>query len=68
MTIDIGENFLLDGTAKDIWEAAKEIYSSRGNTTVLSKIEGILHDLRQGNMEVNILTNSQGIGSNQMFF
>ncbi|RVW65335.1 hypothetical protein CK203_058129 [Vitis vinifera] len=31
MNNDIGENFLLFGTAKDIWDAAKETYSSSEN-------------------------------------
>ena len=30
---DISENFLLFGIVKDIWDAAKETYSSSGNTT-----------------------------------
>ena len=30
---DISENFLLFGTAKDIWDAGKETYSSSKNTT-----------------------------------
>ena len=29
MNNDIGENFLLYETAKDIWDAAKEIYSNK---------------------------------------
>ncbi|RVW34517.1 Copia protein [Vitis vinifera] len=36
MNNDIGENFLLFGTAKDIWDAAKETYSSSENTSELS--------------------------------
>ncbi|KAH9678967.1 retrovirus-related pol polyprotein from transposon RE1 [Citrus sinensis] len=32
MNNDIGENFLLYGTAKEIWDAAKETYSSSENT------------------------------------
>ncbi|RVW29071.1 Retrovirus-related Pol polyprotein from transposon RE1 [Vitis vinifera] len=35
MNNDIGENFLLFGTAKDIWDAAKETYSSSENTSEL---------------------------------
>ncbi|KAH9696724.1 reverse transcriptase Ty1/copia-type domain-containing protein [Citrus sinensis] len=33
MNNDIGENFLLFGTANDIWDAAKETYSSSENTS-----------------------------------
>ena len=35
MNNDIGENFLLFGTAKDIWDAAKETYSSSENISEL---------------------------------
>ena len=60
MNNDIGENFLLYGTAKEIWDAAKEIYSDNENTAELFEIEGTLHDLRQGNQPVtqyfNLLT------------
>ncbi|RVW98977.1 Retrovirus-related Pol polyprotein from transposon TNT 1-94 [Vitis vinifera] len=35
MNNDIGENFLLFRTAKDIWDAAKETYSSSENTSEL---------------------------------
>ena len=48
MTNEIGENFLLYSTAKEIWDAARETYSSSENTTELFEAESILHDLRQG--------------------
>ncbi|RVW93089.1 Retrovirus-related Pol polyprotein from transposon TNT 1-94 [Vitis vinifera] len=48
MNNDIGENFLLFGTAKDIWDAAKETYSSSENTSELFQVESALHDFRQG--------------------
>nr|CAN64661.1 hypothetical protein VITISV_034785 [Vitis vinifera] len=35
MNNDIGENFLLFGTTKDIWDATKETYSSSKNTSEL---------------------------------
>ncbi|RVW87882.1 Retrovirus-related Pol polyprotein from transposon RE1 [Vitis vinifera] len=38
MNNDIGENFLLFGTAKDIWDAAKETYSSSENTSELFRL------------------------------
>ena len=60
MNNDIGENFLLYGTAKEIWEAARETYSSSDNTAELFEIEALLHDLRQGELSVtqyfNVLT------------
>ena len=46
MTNEIGENFLLYRTAKEIWDAAKETYSSFEKTSELFGIEAILHDLR----------------------
>ncbi|RVX01253.1 Retrovirus-related Pol polyprotein from transposon RE1 [Vitis vinifera] len=49
---DIGENFLLFGTAKDIWDAAKETYSSSENTSELFQVESALHDFRQGEQSV----------------
>ncbi|RVW63213.1 Copia protein [Vitis vinifera] len=48
MNNDIGENFLLFETAKDIWDAAKETYSSSENTSELFQVESALHDFRQG--------------------
>ncbi|RVX23158.1 hypothetical protein CK203_000126 [Vitis vinifera] len=52
MNNDIGENFLLFGTAKDIWDAAKETYSSSENTSELFQVESALHDFRQGEQSV----------------
>ncbi|RVX06283.1 Retrovirus-related Pol polyprotein from transposon TNT 1-94 [Vitis vinifera] len=49
---DISENFLLFGTAKDIWDAAKETYSSSENTSELFQVESALHDFRQGEQSV----------------
>ncbi|RVW34590.1 Retrovirus-related Pol polyprotein from transposon RE1 [Vitis vinifera] len=51
MNNDIGENFLLFGTAKDIWDAAKETYSSSENTSELFRLNQ-LHDFRQGEQSV----------------
>ena len=42
---DIRENFLLYKSIKEIWDMAKETYSSIENTTEIFKIESILHDL-----------------------
>ncbi|RVW77397.1 Retrovirus-related Pol polyprotein from transposon TNT 1-94 [Vitis vinifera] len=39
-------------TAKDIWDAAKETYSSSENTSELFQIESTLHDFRQGEQSV----------------
>jgi hypothetical protein len=52
MTNEIGENFLLYGTAKEIWEAARETYSSSENTSELFEIEAVLHDLRQRELSI----------------
>ena len=47
MTNKIWENFLLYGTTKEIWDAARETYSSSENTSELFKIKAVLYDLRQ---------------------
>ncbi|RVW63053.1 Retrovirus-related Pol polyprotein from transposon TNT 1-94 [Vitis vinifera] len=52
MTADIGENFLSFDTAKEIWDTAKETFSDKENTSEIIQIEGILHNLRQGNLTV----------------
>ena len=52
MTNDIGENFLLYGIANEIWDAARDTYSSSDNMAELFGIESILHDLRQGDCTV----------------
>ncbi|RVX00253.1 hypothetical protein CK203_026625 [Vitis vinifera] len=52
MTNDIGENFLLYGTTKEIWDAAKETYSNNENTSELFEVESVLHDFRQGELTV----------------
>ena len=52
MTNEIGENFLLYSTAQEIWEAAKEFYSSKENTSEIFETESSLHDLRQGDLNV----------------
>ncbi|RVW37306.1 Retrovirus-related Pol polyprotein from transposon RE2 [Vitis vinifera] len=52
MTADIGENFLSFDTAKEIWDTEKETFSDKENTSEIIHIEGILHDLRQGNLTV----------------
>ncbi|RVW33887.1 Retrovirus-related Pol polyprotein from transposon RE1 [Vitis vinifera] len=55
MNNDIGRNFLLFGTAKDIWDAAKETYSSSEILQNCFRFESALHDFRQG--EHNIQAN-----------
>ena len=54
MTTEISENFLLHTTAKEIWNAVREIFSSRDNTAKLFHVESILHDLRQGENSVTV--------------
>ncbi|XP_055814542.1 uncharacterized protein LOC129884238 [Solanum dulcamara] len=60
MTIEIGEIFLLYTTAKEIWDAARDMYFSNDNTLELFAIESTLHDLRHGQLSVtayyNLLT------------
>jgi hypothetical protein len=52
MTTDVGENFLLFKTAKEIWDAARDTYSSSENSSALLAIETRLYDLRQGDLNV----------------
>ena len=46
MTNESGEDFMYYGTAKEIWNAAKETYSNVDNTSVIFEIKSLLHDLR----------------------
>ncbi|KAL7590018.1 hypothetical protein Lser_V15G38280 [Lactuca serriola] len=52
MTTEVGENIILYKTAQEIWEAAKETYSSTENSSELFKFETKLYDLRQGDLSV----------------
>ncbi|RVW39091.1 Retrovirus-related Pol polyprotein from transposon TNT 1-94 [Vitis vinifera] len=52
MTNGIGENFMYYGTAKEIWDAARETYSNIDNTSATFEIKSILQDLRQGDSTV----------------
>ncbi|KAL6323499.1 hypothetical protein AAG906_039074 [Vitis piasezkii] len=52
MNTNIGENFLLYGTTKEIWDAARETYSNSENTSEIFEIEATLHDLRQGDLSI----------------
>ena len=65
MTNEIGENFLLYNTTHDIWDAAKEFYSSKENTSEIFEIETTLHDLHQGDFSVTQYS-SPAIGNNWM--
>ena len=58
MTNEIGENFLLYVTTKDIWDAAKETYSSFDNSSELFAVESILHNLCQGDLMVTQYLNT----------
>ena len=46
MTTETGENFMYYKTAKEIWDAARETYSNKDNTSAIFEIKGILHDLK----------------------
>ena len=52
MINDIGKNFLLYGTTKEIWDATKEAHSINENTSEFFEVESILYDLYQGDMSV----------------
>lgn len=48
ITPNIGENFLLYPTTKDIWEAARDMYSFKKKITELFETESILHEFKLG--------------------
>ena len=52
MTNDVGENFILYETTQEIWDAEREMFSDKEDTTEAFEIEGILHDLRQKDLSV----------------
>ncbi|KAK2452382.1 putative mitochondrial protein [Trifolium repens] len=58
MTNEIGENFLLYTTANEIWNDAKEFYSSKDNTSAIFEIETMLQDLKQGDLSVTQFYNT----------
>ena len=58
MINEIRENFLFSGTAKEIWDVAKETYSNSKNTSKLFSIKSILHKLRHGDSSITQYFNS----------
>lgn len=62
MISEIGDNFMLYETAREIWEAVWESYSNHDNTSTIFEVESFLHELRQSEMNVtqyyNFLTRS----------
>ncbi|GAV62065.1 UBN2_3 domain-containing protein [Cephalotus follicularis] len=52
MDTEIGQHFLFYGSAKEIWDAAKETYSDSENTAEFFEIKCVLHDIRQGDLTV----------------
>lgn len=50
MTTEVGENFMLYKTTREIWEAAKETYSRTENSSGLFELQTKLYDLRQGDL------------------
>ncbi|KAF7808238.1 Retrovirus-related Pol polyprotein from transposon TNT 1-94 [Senna tora] len=58
MTTEIGDNFLLYITAHDIWEAARESYSTHEKSAKIFEVEYVLHNLNQGDMPVHQYHNS----------
>ncbi|XP_073314767.1 uncharacterized protein [Primulina huaijiensis] len=58
MTTKIGENFLLYRIAKEIWDSARDTYTSKDNTSELFAIECRLQDLRQREYSVTDFFNT----------
>lgn len=52
ITVDIDENFMFYMTSRKTWNAAKQTYFDKENTSELYEIEGALHKLRQGDLSV----------------
>ncbi|GAV73455.1 UBN2_3 domain-containing protein [Cephalotus follicularis] len=52
MTNNVGDNFIFYETAQETWEAVREAYSDTEDAVEAFKIEGILHDFRQGDLPV----------------
>lgn len=52
MTNNVGKNFILDETAQEIWDTARETYSDTKDTAESLEIEEILHDFSQGDLRV----------------
>ncbi|CAN0917571.1 hypothetical protein LINGRAHAP2_LOCUS30376 [Linum grandiflorum] len=52
MKPNIGENFILHPTAKVIWDAARQTYSTVDNARAMFKIEQQLFHLHQGEIDV----------------
>ena len=48
----MGENFLSYKIVAEVWEVAKDTYSHKVNTPKLVTIEGVFHDLRQGDLSM----------------
>ena len=48
MNTDIRKNFLLYGTAKELWDVARETYSNSENTSKIFEIEATLHNPTAG--------------------
>ncbi|KAF7838936.1 Retrovirus-related Pol polyprotein from transposon RE1 [Senna tora] len=58
MTTAIDDNYILYSTAHDIWEAAKEAYSTHEKSTEIFEVEALLHELKQGDMPLHQYYNS----------
>lgn len=53
MAPEIADNFVLYSTAKEIWNAAMDMYSKHDNTAELYELEAQLHGIRQGEATVS---------------
>lgn len=52
MTVEIGENYLLASSAKQIWDSTRKIFSVQENTAAILQIKRSLRDLYQGDRSV----------------
>lgn len=47
MTTEFGENYMLNPTAKEIWDATRDTYSCKENDAEMFEIESCLRGLKQ---------------------
>ncbi|CAN1836103.1 hypothetical protein LINPERHAP1_LOCUS34642 [Linum perenne] len=60
MQTNIGENYLLHQSAREVWDDAKETYSTIDNSAALFEVETRLYNLKQGEMSTTDYFNVLG--------
>lgn len=52
MEPDIGDNYLLHQSAKELWDDVKETYSTQDNSSALYEVESKLYNFKQGELSI----------------